>query len=304
MLVSHTTVFTVKNLLFSYEKIIFSQNSKRSDVMNFKKFGLAVLAASVFTFIACDDSASASGDETKGETQQITSSESNDGGDKTAASSSSEESVNNSESKNNAGSGTTDENPGTETNSGSKTTEPDSESQAASSSSDEGGVVVPDTSFNYMDYLKCDEEGATQEMMGGITQTCKNGQWTVDSASVVNFMSCDEEGATQSMMGMATMVCKNGQWEYDSTATAAANKCDVEGATKTETMMGTMEMTYVCKDGQWTIDMSSFGSMFGGDSTGFNFGDSSFTMPGGGIGGDIDWSQFGSEIPAETPGLK
>ena len=81
--------------------------------MNFKKFGLAVLAASVFTFIACDDSASASGDETKGETQQITSSESNDGGDKTAASSSSEESVNNSESKNNAGSGTTDENPGT-----------------------------------------------------------------------------------------------------------------------------------------------------------------------------------------------
>ncbi|MBR6833322.1 MAG: hypothetical protein IKM81_08035 [Fibrobacter sp.] len=53
--------------------------------MNFKKFGLAVLAASVFTFIACDDSASASGDESKGETQQITSSESNDGGDKTAA---------------------------------------------------------------------------------------------------------------------------------------------------------------------------------------------------------------------------
>ena len=130
-----------------------------------------------------------------------------------------------------------------------------------------------------------------------MTQTCKDGQWTMDTTAIMNMMKCDEEGATQDMMGMATMVCKNGQWEYDSTATAEANKCTEEGATKTETMMGAMEMTYVCKDGQWTIDMSSFGNMFGGDSTGGfpggmgNWGDSSFTMPGGGMGGD--WSQFG-----------
>ena len=138
-----------------------------------------------------------------------------------------------------------------------------------------------------------------------MTQTCKDGQWTVDSTAIMNMMKCDEEGATQNMMGMATMVCKNGQWEYDSTATAAANTCTEEGATKTETMsmMGTdIEMTYVCKDGQWTMDMSSFGGMFGGE--------------GGGMGGDVDWSQYGGgdfgggnfggagQIPEETPGLK
>jgi hypothetical protein len=116
----------------------------------------------------------------------------------------------------------------------------------------------------------------------------------MDTTAIMNMMKCDEEGATQDMMGMATMVCKNGQWEYDSTATAEANKCTEEGATKTETMMGAMEMTYVCKDGQWTIDMSSFGGMFGGDSTGagFNFGDFG-GGEGGFTGGDMDWSQLG-----------
>jgi hypothetical protein len=86
------------------------------------------------------------------------------------------------------------------------------------------------------------------------------------------------------MMGAAVLVCMDGQWVYDSTATAAANACDEEGATKTETMtMSTyeMEMKYTCKDGQWQMDFSGMGGMEG-------WGDSSFTMPGGG-----DWSGYG-----------
>ena len=84
-----------------------------------------------------------------------------------------------------------------------------------------------------------------------------------------SMMKCDEEGATQNMMGAAVLVCTDGQWVYDSTATAAANKCDEEGATKTESMgMGdafSMDMTYICKDGQWEMQMPDFGGgNFGG----------------------------------------
>ena len=115
-------------------------------------------------------------------------------------------------------------------------------------------------------------------------------------------MKCDEEGATQNMMGAAVLVCRNGQWEYDSTATAEANKCDEEGATKTETMsmMGMdIDMTYKCENGQWTMDMSGMGggnwggfgdsSWAGGDWGGF--GDSSWT---GGNWNMGDSSSFGS----------
>jgi len=104
-------------------------------------------------------------------------------------------------------------------------------------------------------------------------------------------MKCEEEGATQEMMTVV-MICKGGQWAVDSAATEAATKCTEEGATKTETMsMGgfSMDMTYICKDGEWTMDMSNFGNMFGGDSTGgMNFGDF-----GGGNFGDFGGGDFG-----------
>ena len=134
-----------------------------------------------------------------------------------------------------------------------------------------------------------------------------------DSTAFADMMKCDEEGAVQNMMGAAVMVCTNGQWVYDSTATAAANACDEEGATKTETMSfgggSGYDMTYVCKNGQWQMDFSgmNFGDStwtggFGGDSTwsGFGgqggFGDSTWSGFGGQGGfGDSTWSGFGGQ---------
>ena len=244
--------------------------------MNFKKLAMVLSVTAALCYMGCEDSTSVSVDDDEND-QPVLSSESKDAtGDN----------ITSSESKDNTGgqeqavsSSSVKEDNGAAAASSSDAAPASSAGTAPASSADVGpvagpGAVVYDTSFAF------------------------------DSTAFADMMKCDEEGATQNMMGAAVLVCRNGQWEYDSTATAEANKCDEEGATKTEDMMGMMEMTYVCKDGQWTIDMSSFGSMFGGDSTGFNFGDSSFTMPGGGMGGDIDWSQFGSEIPAETPGLK
>ena len=267
--------------------------------MNYKKLGLAVITASIFTFVACDDSSSAGPEATNGgtEEQTITSSDSNAGGDNTAASSSSVEEATNPESQDVGGK--TEDNPSTETNPGTGTDSP-----AASSSSEEPKTEAP------VDNPPDVGPGQIPFDTAG---------FSFDTTGFGDMMKCDEEGATQNMMGAAVLVCTDGQWVYDSTATAAANKCDEEGATKTETMeMGgafSMDMTYICKDGQWEMQMPDFGGMFGGDSTGGfpggmgNWGDSSFTMPGGGMGGD--WSQFGGgnfgggagQIPEQTPGL-
>ena len=266
--------------------------------MNYKKLGLAVISASIFTFVACDDSTSASSETPAGgEEQTVLSSDSNAGSDNTTISSSSEEGATNPETQN-AG-GKTEDNPSTETNPGTGTDSP-----AASSSSEEPKTEAP------VDNPPDVGPGQIPFDTAG---------FSFDTTGFGDMMKCDEEGATQNMMGAAVLVCTDGQWVYDSTATAAANKCDEEGATKTETMeMGgafSMDMTYICKDGQWEMQMPDFGGMFGGDSTGGfpggmgNWGDSSFTMPGGGQGGFPGGGNFGGgnfgggEIPEQTPGL-
>lgn len=258
--------------------------------MNLKKLGFAVVAASMFTFMACDDSSSASSETPAGgEDQPSLSSESNNaGGDEAPASSSSVESSTKE---------STD--PAKEGSKG-KTDEP----PAASSASEEPANEEPNT----------DAPVDTSANVGPGSFDFDTTGFTFDSTAFADMMKCDEEGATQNMMGAAVLVCTDGQWVYDSTATAAANKCDEEGATKTESMgMGdsfSMDMTYICKDGQWEMQMPDFGGMFGGDSTGGfpggmgNWGDSSFTMPGGGQGGFPGGNFGGSEIPEETPGLK
>lgn len=237
--------------------------------MNLKKLALALSLTAAFTYMGCDDSASAPA--TGGDEQPALSSAStgDEGGVQTA------------------------------TSSDAKAESADSGDVPPASSADVGPGTIPgiDSSFVFdstaiADMMKCDEEGATQNQMG-IKMTCTDGQWTVDSSSIADMMKC-EAGETMEQMGMV-MKCEDGHWTLDSAATAAANTCDEEGATKTESMsMGGgngFEMTYICKDGQWEMQMPDFGGMFGGDSTGgfpggnFNFGDSSFTMPGGGTGG-------------------
>ncbi len=251
--------------------------------MNLKKLALALSLTAAFTYMGCDDSASAPA--TGGDEQPALSSASTgDEGGEPAASSAS----------------TGDEGgEQTATSSDAKAESADSGDVPPASSADVGHGTIPgiDSSFTFdstaiADMMKCDEEGATQNQMG-IKMTCTDGQWTVDSSSIADMMKC-EAGETMEQMGMV-MKCEDGHWTLDSAATAAANTCDEEGATKTESMsMGGgngFEMTYICKDGQWEMQMPDFGGMFGGDSTGgfpggnFNFGDSSFTMPGGGTGG-------------------
>lgn len=229
-------------------------------MMNYKKLGLAVISASIFTFVACDDSTSASSETPAGgEEQTVLSSDSNAGSDNTTISSSSEEGATNPETQN-AG-GKTEDNPSTETNPGTGTDSP-----AASSSSEEPKTEAP-----------------------------------VDNPPDV---------------GPGQIPFDTAGFSFDTTGFGDMMKCDEEGATKTETMeMGgafSMDMTYICKDGQWEMQMPDFGGMFGGDSTGGfpggmgNWGDSSFTMPGGGQGGFPGGGNFGGgnfgggagEIPA------
>jgi hypothetical protein len=250
--------------------------------MNLKKLALALSLTAAFTYMGCDDSASAPA--TGGDDQPTLSSASTgDEGGEPAASS--------------ASTGDEGGEPAA-ASSDAKAESTDSGDVPPASSADPGTIPAFDSTFTfdstaYASAMKCDEEGATKEQYG-MTMTCKDGQWAVDSAALADMMKCDA-GETMEQMGMV-MTCKDGQWAYDSTATAAANKCDEEGATKTETMeMGGgngFEMTYVCTDGKWEMKMPDFSGMFGGDSTGgfpgggnFNFGDSSFTMPGGGQGG-------------------
>ena len=250
--------------------------------MNIKKLALALSLTAAFTYMGCDDSASAPA--TGGDEQPALSSSStgDEGGEPVASS---------------ASTGDEGGEPAA-TSSDAKAESTDSGDVPPASSADVGPGTIPgiDSSFTFdstaiADMMKCDEEGATQNQMG-IKMTCTDGQWAVDSSSIADMMKC-EAGETREQMGMV-MKCEDGHWALDSAATAAANTCDEEGATKTEkSSMGNyeMEMNYVCKDGKWEMQMPDFGGMFGGDSTGgfpggnFNFGDSSFTMPGGGQGG-------------------
>ena len=256
--------------------------------MNFKKLAMVLSVTAALCYMGCEDSTSVSVDDDEND-QPVLSSESKDAtGDN----------ITSSESKDNTGgqeqavsSSSVKEDNGAAAASSSDAAPASSAGTAPASSADVGpvagpGAVVYDTSFAF------------------------------DSTAFADMMKCDEEGATQNMMGAAVLVCTDGQWVYDSTATAAANKCDEEGATKTESMgMGdafSMDMTYICKDGQWEMQMPDFGGMFGGDSTGGfpggmgNWGDSSFTMPGGGQGGFPGGGNFGGgnfgggagEIPA------
>lgn len=203
--------------------------------MNFKKLALALSLTAAFTYMGCDDSSTAPA--TGGDDQPTLSSSSAGEDVDEPAAASSDSKADSADSVDSADPG--DVNP--------------------ASSADVGPSTIPgiDSSF------------------------------TFDSTAFADMMKCDEEGATKNMMGAAVMVCKNGQWEYDSTATAEANKCDEDGATKTETMdMGPqpMELTYICKDGQWEMQIPDFSGMFSGDSTGgfnWNMGDSTITMPGG-----------------------
>ncbi|WP_458449723.1 hypothetical protein [Fibrobacter sp.] len=269
--------------------------------MNLKKLALALSLTAAFTYMGCEDSTSAPA--TGGDDQPtLSSSSAGDEGGEPAASSAS----------------TGDE--GGEPAAASSDAKAESAGSGdvpPASSADVGPGPIPgiDSSFVFdstaiADMMKCDEEGATQNQMG-IKMTCTDGQWAVDSSSIADMMKC-EAGETREQMGMV-MKCEDGHWALDSAATAAANTCDEEGATKTETMdMGgaySMEMTYICTDGKWEMQMPDFGGMFGGDSTGgfpgggnFNFGDSSFTMPGGGQGGFPGGGNFGGgEIPVPGP---
>ena len=269
--------------------------------MNLKKLALALSLTAAFTYMGCEDSTSAPA--TGGDDQPTLSSASNgDEGGEPAASS--------------ASTGDEGGEPAA-TSSDAKAESTDSGDVPPASSADVGPGTIPgiDSSFTFdstaiADMMKCDEEGATQNQMG-IKMTCTDGQWAVDSSSIADMMKC-EAGETREQMGMV-MKCEDGHWALDSAATAAANTCDEEGATKTETMdMGgaySMEMTYICTDGKWEMQKPDFGGMFGGDSTGgfpgggnFNFGDSSFTMPGGGQGGFPGGGNFGGgEIPVPGP---
>ena len=250
--------------------------------MNFKKLALAISLTAAFCYMGCEDSST---EPKAGEDDQPTLSSESNGGDENVESSEStggepgDKTVTSSESNGGEGGASAESSGDT----------------APESSSSVGSFEFPIDTTGYADMMKCDEEGATREQYG-MTQTCKDGMWSVDSSSYADMLKCDEDGQTREQMGMV-FVCKGGQWTMDSTATAEANKCDEEGATKTESMeMGTMSMdfTYTCKDGKWEMEMPDFGGMFGGDSTGnFNWGDSSFTMPGGGSWNMGDSSAFG-----------
>ena len=204
--------------------------------MNLKKLALALSLTAAFTYMGCDDSSTAPA--TGGDDQPTLSSASTgDEGGEPAASS--------------ASTGDEGGEPSA-TSSEAKAESTDSGDVPPASSADSGTIPRFDSTFTfdstaYASAMKCDEEGATQEQYG-MTMTCKDGQWAVDSSAIAELMKC-EAGETMEQMGMV-MTCKDGQWAYDSTATAAANKCDEEGATKTETMsmMGSdIEMKYTLR---------------------------------------------------------
>lgn len=285
--------------------------------MNIKKLAMALSITAAFCYMGCDESSTSPA--TGGDEQPpVLSSDSNGGeGDENAVSSSSNEAVGG------------DEQTAASSDSNEEAASSSSD-VAAASSADIGGQVPFDTT-GLGSMLKCDEAGATKNYGMGITATCVDGQWVVDSSSVADLRKCSPDGDTMEMMG-TVMVCKDGNWEVDSAATEAASKCDEEGATKTEPMsMGgfEMEMKYVCKDGEWIVDMSSFGGgMPGGegggnwnmgDSTGasqgrsdwgkwLTGGDSSSTLPGGNGGmdfgnmdfSDMDWGNAGG-VTIDTP---
>ena len=235
-------------------------SNHKGATMKCKKFALALSLTAAFCYLGCEDSTSASIDDD----QPVPSSESQgtEGGDK----------ISSSESKDNGG-----------------------QDQVSSSSAKQAGSEAAPASSSQAAPASSSSVGSSTFPGMDSTFTFDSTAFSFDSSAFADMMKCDEEGATQNMMGAAVLVCRNGQWEYDSEATAEANKCDEDGATKTETMeMGgafSMEMTYICTDGVWEMQMPDFGGMFGDDSTGgfpgggMNFGDSSFTMPGGGTGG-------------------
>lgn len=239
-------------------------SNHKGATMNFKKFALALSLTAAFCYLGCEDSTSASIDDD----QPVPSSESQgtEGGDK----------ISSSESKDNGGQ---DQVSSSSAKQAGSEAAPASSSQAAPASS-AGTSPASSSSVGSSTFPGIDS-----------TFTFDSTAFSFDSSAFADMMKCDEEGATQNMMGAAVLVCRNGQWEYDSTATAEANKCDEEGATKTETMsmMGMdIDMTYKCENGQWTMDMSGMG---GGNWGGY--GDSSYTMPGGGSWNMGDSSSFG-----------
>lgn len=243
--------------------------------MNIKKIAFAFSLTAALCYMGCDDSSTSPSDDGKDE-PTVLSSDSKTGGDETITSSESGDDGAPAKSSESKGTGA------------------ESSGDAAPASSD-GGSPASST----------DTAPASSAGFGPGTIPGMDSTFAFDSTAFADMMKCDEEGATQNMMGAAVLVCTNGQWVYDSTATAEANKCDEEGATKTESMdMGgafSMEMTYICTDGVWEMQMPDFGGMFGDDSTGgfpgggnWNFGDSSFTMPGGGMNfGDSSFTMPG-----------
>ena len=167
--------------------------------MNFKKLALALSLTAAFTYMGCDDSASAPA--TGGDDQPTLSSAStgDEGGEPAASSAST----------------------------GDEGGEPAAACSDAKAESTDSGDVPPVSSANvvpgtipgfdstftfdstaYASAMKCDEEGATKEQYG-MTMTCKDGQWAVDSAALADMMKCDA-GETMEQMGMV-MTCKDGQ---------------------------------------------------------------------------------------------
>lgn len=292
-------LFLIKNQTILVKQIIFRITQTPKEInMNFKKIGLAMIVASTFAFVACDDSTSASNEATGGDEQPTLSSASNEAGGDVASSESNggtagdEKTASSTDSNGDKTAASSDSNGGEKS-----ATSTDSNGDQTAASSDSNGAAATSSA---------DATPKSSADFGGMTGFDTT-NFQFDSTAFADMMKCDEEGAVQNMMGAAVLVCTNGQWVYDSTATAAANACTEEGATKTETMSfgggSGYDMTYVCKNGQWQMDFSgmSFGDStwtggFGGDSTwsgGMNFGDSSFTMPGGMNFGDSSFTMPG-----------
>ena len=187
--------------------------------MNFKKLALALSLTAAFTYMGCDDSASAPA--TGGDDQPTLSSASTgDEGGEPAASS--------------ASTGDEGGEPAA-TSSDAKAESTDSGDVPPASSADPGTIPGFDSTFTfdstaYASAMKCDEEGATQEQYG-MTMTCKDGQWAYDSTATAAANKCETEGETKtesmSMGGENTFelkyVCKDGQWQMDMSGFGGGN---------------------------------------------------------------------------------
>ncbi|MBP5246347.1 MAG: hypothetical protein J6Z31_00585 [Fibrobacter sp.] len=206
---------------------------------NAKKFSLFLMMLALASFVACENSSSASPEEPT----EISSS--SDSVDSAAVSSSSSKGVSSSSHKN---------------VSSSSHKNVSSSSELASVESSSSSAVLDSTQIIIQQILgKCDSsndgELKTFEPFGfPIVAACKDGMWTADSAATMERYSCDEEGAIDSLNifgADVTVVCENGYWSTDSSKVLAAFECseEEEGEWFTRISFG-YEIDMVCRNGK------------------------------------------------------